>query len=59
MWYGKIWMYYKIARITDTITYFVNEEAANAKFEAIWLPIMSLLANQQVIPFDLLREITL
>lgn len=44
--YNKIWIYYKIARFTDAMNFNKDAESAYLKFEAIWHPILALLAHQ-------------
>lgn len=53
LWYNKLLTYYRIARITENITYHIDEERAQDRFAAVWFPIMTLLASCQHALFDI------
>lgn len=44
-WYKKIWIYYETARINFGITVHADKEEVQNRFAAIWLLIMSFLAQ--------------
>lgn len=51
-WHQKIWTYwyYRIVRITDGTLQHADEEEANNRFSAFWLPIMTYLSHLEDIP---------